>query len=338
MLEYAPFLPTSSWYEASKRGILLRAENIPDPVASKSEVEAKQAPRQWYVHSYNRPAFYRLAAVCSLLIPRPLRFGLARTIAPVFQRLMPHENAAVRRNMAHILPGAEARAVERVVQALFRNFAYFFAELVSLNRQPLPVLQRYVHRVHGLEHLQAAVSSPRGFVAATAHMGNWELAGRLLTPFVKGVHVLTAPERDATIQRLLREQHIPAGLRFVTNETAGVFVQLLMALRRGEVVAVQVDRVTGHRSDLPVAFFGAPALFPSGPFVLARAAQVPVVPFFCLMRLDHQYDIFIDQAITVSRGHEEVALQQMIRVLERYVAMAPDQWFNFYDVWENTSS
>lgn len=251
---------------------------------------------------------------------------------------MPHENAAVQCNIARILPDADEMTIERVVQALFRNFAYFFADLLSLNRQALPILQRYVHRVHGLEHLQAVVGSQRGFVAATAHMGNWELAGRLLTPFVKVIHVLTAPERDATIQRLLRKYHIPTGLRFVTNETAGVFVQLLMALRRGEVVAVQVDRVTGHRSDLPVTFFGAPALFPGGPFVLAGAAQVPVVPFFCLRRLDHQYDIFIDQAITVSRGREEMALQQMVRVLERYVAMAPDQWFNFYDVWDDIPS
>jgi lauroyl/myristoyl acyltransferase len=316
----------------------MKTKNISDPAASKSEVEAKQTSGRWYSHSYNRPVFYRLAAVCSLFIPRPLRFGLARTIAPVFRRLMPHENTAVQRNIARILPDADAMAIERVVRALFRNFAYFFVELLSRNRQGLPILQRSVHCVHGLEYLQAAVASQQGFVAATAHMGNWELAGRLLTPFVKVVHVLTAPERDATIQRLLREHSIPTGLRFVTNDSAGVFVQLLMALRRGEVVAFQVDRVTGHRRDLPVVFFGAPALFPSGPFILAGAARVPVVPFFCLMRPDHQYEIFIDEAITVLRGREEVALQQVVRVLERYVAMAPDQWFNFYDVWDNTSS
>jgi predicted LPLAT superfamily acyltransferase len=28
-------------------------------------------------------------------------------------------------------------------------------------------------------------------------------------------------------------------------------------------------------------------------------------------------------------------MQQMVRVLERYIAMAPDQWFNFYDVWQS---
>jgi KDO2-lipid IV(A) lauroyltransferase len=251
---------------------------------------------------------------------------------------MPWECAAVRRNLGRMLPHADVTRREQLVQALFRNFACMFADLLSLNRRAMPVLQRYVHRVHGHDHLQALLASRRGFVAATAHLGNWDLGGKLLSAYGRTVHVLVAPEHKVAIQRLLRERGCPPGLRFVTNEGAGVFIQLLMALRRGDIVAIQTDRVTGHRSDVPVMFFGAPARLPSGPFLLAAAAQVPVLPCFCLLRPDQQYDIFMDAAITVVRGHEAAALQQMIRVLERYIAMAPDQWFNFYDVWEYTSA
>jgi predicted LPLAT superfamily acyltransferase len=132
---------------------------------------------------------------------------------------------------------------------------------------------------------------------------------------------------------LLREQSTPPGLRFMPNNEPGVMMNLLMALRRGDVVAVQIDRSIGHRSDLRVEFFGASAPFPSGPFRLAGAAGVPVMPFFCLMRPDRLYDIHIADAIVVTRGDEAAALGRMIRVLEHYVAKAPDQWFNFYDVW-----
>ncbi|HEY7490620.1 MAG TPA: lysophospholipid acyltransferase family protein, partial [Candidatus Tectomicrobia bacterium] len=197
---------------------------------------------------------------------------------------------------------------------------------------------QYVHRVQGQEHLHAALALSRGFVAATAHVGNWDLASRLLSGYGRTVHVLVAPEQHATIQRLLRERDCPTHLRFVTNDGTGAFVRLLMALRRGDIVAFQADRVTGHRSDMPMPFFGAPARFPSGPFRLAAAARVPVLPCFCLRRSDARYDIFVDAAITVCHGQEAAALQRMVHVLERYVAMAPDQWFNFYDVWDNGSA
>jgi predicted LPLAT superfamily acyltransferase len=56
------------------------------------------------------------------------------------------------------------------------------------------------------------------------------------------------------------------------------------------------------------------------------------------MRPDARYEIWVDQAIAVVPGHEAAALHQMVRVLERYIAMAPNQWYNFYDVWDATAT
>ena len=317
--------------------MLPKANNLSASPALESKAETTPTHR-WYTHSYNRPIVYRLVTTCAPWMPRPIRLGLARTIAPIFQRLMPQEYSAARHNMTRILPHADDTKIDRTVQMLFRNFASVFSDLLSLNRQALSTQQRYQRHVHGLEHLQEVLASPRGFVAATAHIGNWELAGRLLLSFGRPLYVLMAPEQHAAVQRLLRDDDQPEGLHFVTNESNGGFVQLLMALRRGAIVAVQADRVTGHRSDVAVPFFGTPARFPGGPFTLAAAAQVPVLPCFCVLRPDHQYDIYVDPTITVSRGHEDVAVREMVRVLEHYITRAPDQWFNFYDFWNCPST
>ena len=87
-------------------------------------------------------------------------------------------------------------------------------------------------KVQGLPYLQAVLQGPRGFVAATAHLGNWELAGRLLSTYGRRLHVLMAPEQDPAIQRFLRKGTHEADLCFVTNDNSAVFVQLLVALRR----------------------------------------------------------------------------------------------------------
>jgi lauroyl/myristoyl acyltransferase len=247
---------------------------------------------------------------------------------------MPREHAAVQGNLTRVLPDASRREIAWQARQVFGNFACFFADLLGLNRRALPLQQAYVTAVQGLPHLQEVLQSPRGFVAATAHLGNWDLAGRLLSTYGRRIHVLMAPEQDPALQRFLREGGREAAIRFVTND--GSAVQLLMTLRRGDVVAVQMDRATGHRSDVTVPFFGTPAVFPLGPFLLARAAQVPVLPCFCVMRPDARYEIWVDQAIPVAPGHEEAALYHMVRVLERYIAMAPNQWYNFYDVWDTT--
>jgi len=312
----------------------LIVQHRPDSDTPVAPAGIAHTPPQWYTHTYNRLAFYRLIATCAPLLPRRLRLRVAGVIATLLRHGMRREYAAVRRNLTRLLPTASHVEVERQARAVFRHFAYVFADLLSLNRGALPVQQRYVHSVHGLEHLHAVLASPRGFVAATAHLGNWDLAGRLLSTYGKTLHVLMAPEQDTALQHFLRQRREHTGRRFVTNDHPTVFVQLLAALRRGDVVAVQTDRATGHRSDVLVPFFGVPAPFPLGPFKLAGAAQVPVLPCFCVMRPDQRYTICVEAAIDVVRGHEESALQRMVGVLERYVAMAPEQWCNFYDVWD----
>lgn len=296
------------------------------------QVQLREA--QWYTHRYNRPFFYRVLAAVALVVPRPLRLWMARLVAKALRRCMPHENAAVQRNLSRVLPDANTTAIDQCATALFQNFACFFSDLISINRRSLRVQQRYVCHIHGLERLHQALAGSRGVVVATAHMGNWELAGRLLTTYGKTVHVLVAPEQHAAVQRFLRQGKPSPWLRFVSNDTSGGFMQLLMALRRGDIVAVQIDRATGHRSDVLVPFYGAPARLPLGPLILARAAQVPVLPCFCVMRPDRRYDVFVDEPLLVLPDQEEATLRRLIGVLERYVTLAPEQWCNFYDVWE----
>jgi predicted LPLAT superfamily acyltransferase len=108
---------------------------------------------------------------------------------------------------------------------------------------------------------------------------------------------------------------------------------LVGALRRGEVVALQGDRALGTRGDVTVDFFGAPATFPLGPFVLARAARVPMLPAFCLLGHDLRYTVVIAEPIHVALGEETAALARWARILETAVRRAPEQWFNFFDVW-----
>jgi lauroyl/myristoyl acyltransferase len=313
--------------------VMAQSENMaPKPETLKASSISVAASPRWYTHAYDWPILYSLVNGLSPLLPRPLCFGVAVVMAAFFRRLMPREYAAAQANIARIRPHADAAQTARLARSLFRHFGYYFVDLMSLNRRAPEMQQRYLCGEYGLERLQATLAAGGGFVAVTAHLGNWELAGRLLSPFGKTVHVLTAPEPQAAIRRLRQGQWTP-GLRFVSNDSAGVMMNLLMALRRGDVVAVQIDRCTGHRSDLLVDFFGAPAPFPSGPFMLAAAAGAPVIPFFCLMRPDRLYDIHIGEPIAVARGAEGAALQCAVRVLERYVAQAPDQWFNFYDFW-----
>jgi KDO2-lipid IV(A) lauroyltransferase len=291
---------------------------------------APAAPR-WYTHRLNRLGVYRAGAMLAGALPRPARLALARAVAGRAADWFPAEQARVRANVARVRPQASAREREALVASVFRHFAICFADLISTNRREAQP-DRLVRRIEGDEHLLAAIAEGRGLVLLTAHLGNWELGGRLLaTRLRRPTHVIVAAEPDPRVERFLRGG--PSPVKFVRRGDPTAMVPLVAALRRGEIVALQGDRALGTRGDALAEFFGAPAPFPLGPFVLGRAAAVPVVPAFCLLDADLRYTVVMARAIHVSTGGEGVALAEWVSVLEAVIRRAPEQWFNFFDVW-----
>jgi lauroyl/myristoyl acyltransferase len=111
-------------------------------------------------------------------------------------------------------------------------------------------------------------------------------------------------------------------------------LELLAALRRGEVVGVQGDRALGTKGDVVIPFFGRPARFPLGPFLLSSGVGVPLLPAFCILDAQYRYMVKIAEPFTAARGEEEAAARTWVAALEAIVREYPTQWFNFFDIWE----
>ena len=132
-----------------------------------------EGPR-WYWHRYNRVVAYRLAAALERL-PRRWRLALARRVGALAVARMPAERAAVRATLATIT-GASGARLDVLTRRVFEDFAACFSDLVTTNRRPAERLLDYVARVSE----SPILGETTGVVSVTAHVGNWEMAGRLL--------------------------------------------------------------------------------------------------------------------------------------------------------------
>lgn len=282
-------------------------------------------------HWLNRAPLYQAASSVAGALPRRTRLALAGVIGGVLAHACPDEARVIRATLARFAPALPAAARSRQVRELFANFAMCFADLVTTNQTPMP-LAGLVERTEGEAHVQHLLGGG-GFIVLTAHVGNWDLAGRVLVGRGGGrpVHIVMAPELDPAVARLLRPEGAP--VRFVTLRTPADVVPLVAALRRGGIVGMQGDRALGRRGDVAVEFFGAPARFPLGPFLLARAAGVRVLPAFCVLGQDRRYVVTVLPPIAVERGEEATALRRWVDGLASVLVCSPTQWFNFFDPW-----
>jgi lauroyl/myristoyl acyltransferase len=288
------------------------------------------ARARWHAHRLDRAPVYRAVAVAAATLPRGARLCVAARLGGAVARWLPAERAAIGAALARIAPERRGGRHLALVQDVFRHFAMCFADLVAANRGPGDP-DRLVGRVAGRAGLEAALGGGRGAVVVTAHVGNWELGARLLARHgARPTTVVVEAEADPALERFLRGG--PGPVRFVRRGDPRLALSLVGALRRGGVVAVQGDRALGEPGDRPATFFGARARFPLGPFVLARAAGVPVVAIFCLLGADRRYEVLIDEPREVGPD-AGAALDRYVEVLEAIVRRHPEQWFNFFDVW-----
>jgi predicted LPLAT superfamily acyltransferase len=110
----------------------------------------------------------------------------------------------------------------------------------------------------------------QGLVLVTAHLGNFEV-GSMLPAQLQGrrVHLVREPEADAKAQAFL--QNVLAGftqaqytMHFQSDDPMQG-MELLDALWRGEIVAVQGDRPRAGGRSIDATLFGRPFPLPPGP-------------------------------------------------------------------------
>jgi predicted LPLAT superfamily acyltransferase len=119
-------------------------------------------------------------------------------------------------------------------------------------------------------------------------------------------------------------------------------IKLQDRIRAREHVAIAGDRVSvRHRErSIHVPFLGRAAPFPEGPFILASLLDCPVYLLFCV-KLGKKYRVFLEpfaDPLVLPRTDRRASLNEVIRRyaerLEAHCLMAPSQWFNFFDFWE----
>ena len=239
-------------------------------------------------------------------------------------------------NMQRILGNVSRSQAERAALRMFAEFAHCFTEAME-HYGPYPQPLRI--DVPKNDALAATLTNGQGAVVVTGHFGNWDVAAKELRAYGRPINLVMAREVNATTSAYVRQAREAAGVEVIYSDSS-VFSSLNMvrALRRNEVVAIQLDRPMDADGTRLVPFFGAPASFPSGPFVLARVAGVPLIPVFAPRLGLRHYAIRVGDRFDIAREARDArsldrVMGEVAAAFEAVVREFPTQWFQFLPFW-----
>jgi predicted LPLAT superfamily acyltransferase len=231
----------------------------------------------------------------------------------------------------------------------FRHFLAFGGSALDKFAAWTGGIPRSRLRGEGVTALDDLVAKKQGAFIITAHFGNADVV-RAIGVLGQAVplNVLVHTENAEMFNKLIAQFSPQAPVRAIAVTKVGPDTAILLsdAIARGEWVVMVGDRVPVSEGGrvVEVPFFGEPAAFPQGPYVLASILKAPVYLLFCARdrsKFEVHFTKFAD-GISLPRRDREMAVrayaEQYAHALEGEVAARPLQWFNFYSFWHRISS
>ena len=280
---------------------------------------------------------YRLASLAVRGLPSIATKVVAPTVGFGASVLSNDKRAMITRHIRRADPTLGGMRLRRATQEAFDSYSRYFIESFRLPHLSVRTVDQGM-RVHGFEHVDAALSRGNGVILALPHLGGWEWAGRWMVDRGLGMTVIVEQLEPPELFEWFVDLRAKLGMNVVPlGPTAGR--EALAALKRNDVVCLLSDRDI-HRSGVPVEFFGEVTTLPAGPATLALRSGAPVLPtaVYFTDRKDGHLGM-VRQPLDLSRSGDglraDVAAgtQALAGELEYLIRRAPHQWHLFQPNW-----
>lgn len=218
----------------------------------------------------------------------------------------------------------------------FRNFRRF--SQIILDRFYMYAGGKFDFDIENYHLYKECAAAEPGFLILSAHVGSYEAAGYTLVATEKRYNALVFSGEAESVMRNRQKMFDETNIRMipVKDDMSHIFL-MNSALSEGESVSIPSDRVVGNQKTVSCDFFGAPAKFPLGPFLIAAQREIAVLSIHVVKESAKKYHIFIEQlenrGETIRERAANIA-QQYAAHVESVVRKFPEQWFNYYEFWD----
>lgn len=277
---------------------------------------------------------YRIGQFIALHLPLKVGYAIAVFCSDLHYLFAAKDRKAVKENLKTIFPDKTEGQVCKIRLRMFRNFAKYLVDFFRFEKLDLELIQQKI-RIENLHYFKEAFSAAKGIVVLTAHLGNWELGGVVISLLGYPLWVVALAHKHKKVDIFFNAQRENKGLKVIPLGKA--VKACLNLLKENKMVALVGDRDFTENGVL-VNFFGKDTYFPQGPAALSLKTGAIIVPGFMVRNPDDTFTLKIEKPISFNAtGNKERDLRDMTnlykKIFEDYIRRYPDQWYMFKRFW-----
>lgn len=254
-------------------------------------------------------------------------YALLRVVSAYFVISAPGATSSIYKYFRHILNYSRWKSFRSV----FKNYYVFGQTLIDKIAIGSGAAKDFEFSADGVEHLKTLKDT--GGILISAHLGNWEIAGSMLSGINLTTNILIFEAEHEKIKRYLENVVSDRKVNIIPikQDLSHIF-KINLAIRNKEIVCMHGDRFTDGSRVAEMMFMGKPAYFPLGPFAMVSKLKVPYSFAYAVRGKTKKYELSATP-IQIATGTPQEVLNDYVAILEEKVKKHPLQWFNYYDFW-----
>lgn len=289
---------------------------------------SKRRPRNTDYRAYLSPRWWPTWLLVGMMwslarLPLPAQWMLGRCIGDLLWRALKRRRHITEVNIRLCFPELTASEQDELVRRAFQSNGIGLLELgLAWFRDPRDFLP--ITRVHGLEHVEAALAHGKGVLALGGHYSSLDLCGTIITQYLEA-DVMQRDHNNPLLNAVMtraRERHY--GIALSARDLRG----LLRRLRENRTIWYATDQDYGRKGIVFAPFFGVPAGSITATSRIAERSGCAVVPFSHFRRDDQPgYDIYFHPPLDNFPSGDDMADATLVnQTIEQEVRRHPDQY------------
>ncbi|MBW1845864.1 MAG: lysophospholipid acyltransferase family protein [Deltaproteobacteria bacterium] len=194
---------------------------------------------------------------------------------------------------------------------------------------------------NGKENLNKAQKKKTGGIILMSHMGNWEIASRVLKAEGFKFLLYMGIKQKEQIERMKQKNLALSGIEVIAidQDSSSPFeiIDGVNFIKKGGFISLTGDRLWNeHQRSVEVAFLGHRAFLPEAPHLIALMSGAPLFFFFCAQEGKNKFQFYMSEPHYVkapSRKDRKEAIrksaQHYANLLEDHLRKYPLEWYHF---------
>jgi len=277
---------------------------------------------------------YRIGQFIALICPLKIAYFVAVLVCDIHYIFADLDKKTVRANLKAIFPDKDDKEIRKISRRMFRNFAKYLVDFFRFSKINEAFIKKYI-QIENKHYLDEAVKKGKGVITLTAHLGNWELGGVVISLLGYPFSAVALPHKHKKVDDFFNFQRKSKGVKVIPLGKA--VRQCLDVLKKNEVLALVGDRDFSEKGVI-LDFFGKPTFFPEGPAAFALRTGSVIVPGFMVRGKNNKFVLKFEKPLeSPHSGNKEKDLEALIGqykvIFEHYIRKYPDQWYMFRKFW-----